>query len=584
MNEVVSIRAMRNLISTAALIGALALVLGGLSLGISNERRDRADRIAEARVQADIVASSVTAALTFDDKAAAQEYVEAMRLNPQLRGVAVYDDKGALFASSTRPDAEPPPATTPQEATLGDPRLRLERPVVHNGGRIGTVLVRLTPPTFAEAALRHGGVALMVLMGLIVLVVIGSSQAALRRANLALIDRAAALAEANRELEVQIAEREKVEEALRQSQKMEAMGQLTGGIAHDFNNILMVASSGLELMERSTNPDKVDKLRAGIKQALDRGAGLTRQLLAFARRSPLQPRPVDLTVTLEGMAMILERSLREDIGVRIALPHDLWPVRADPTQLEVAILNVAVNARDAMPDGGKILISAENVALDEPKGLKGEFVRLSIADTGQGMTQDQLSRVFEPFFTTKEVGKGTGLGLSQVYGFARATGGDVRIESQPGEGATVNLYLPHSDAPAPALPKAAPAQIAAGKRRGRALLVEDDEQVAQVVTGMLDHLGFEVEHASSAVEALSRLSHAELLDLVLSDMVMPGGMGGMDLAKRIAADHPGLPVILATGYSESAAAARAEGFPLLIKPYTMDQLAAELNAAGLRPH
>jgi signal transduction histidine kinase len=408
--------------------------------------------------------------------------------------------------------------------------------------------------------------------------VLGAAQAALTRANRELRRQARDLAEANEALRIQIAEREKAEEALRQSQKMEAIGQLTGGVAHDFNNLLMVASSGLDLMERTEDPARRDLLKNSIRQAVDRGSSLTRQLLAFSRPTAQKPQVIDLADQIEGMKVLLERSLREDIEVELRLPKDLWLVEVDPNQLEVALLNMAVNARDAMPAGGKITIAAENRAGVADAALRGDYVQLCVIDTGKGMSPELVSRVFEPFFTTKERGQGTGLGLSQVYGFARASGGEVRIESTPDEGTTISIYLPRQKKPLSTLVAEEARPAATPRGRGKVLLVEDDEAVAALVDDMLRELGYQPTHVANAAEALAALDGGKF-DLVFSDMVMPGEMDGLGLARRILKTHPDLPVVLTTGFSEAAAAANEDGIRLLVKPYRIEQLAAELAAA-----
>jgi signal transduction histidine kinase len=257
---------------------------------------------------------------------------------------------------------------------------------------------------------------------------------------------------------------------------MEAMGQLTGGVAHDFNNLLMVASSGLDLLERTTDPTRRERLRTGIRQAIDRGASLTQQLLAFSRRAPLKPEVVDIERRLTGMHTLLDRSLQENVTVEMKLAPDLWRVEVDASQLEVAVLNIAINARDAMPDGGTITIEGRNEPSGRPDGA-GDMVRLSIRDTGVGVAPEVLDRLFEPFFTTKPVGKGTGLGLSQVYGFARSSGGEAGIDSILGEGTTVWMRIPRSTKML--AQECAPAVLR--KRdadQRRILLVEDDDSVA----------------------------------------------------------------------------------------------------------
>jgi CheY-like chemotaxis protein len=279
------------------------------------------------------------------------------------------------------------------------------------------------------------------------------------------------------------------------------------------------------------------------------------------------------------MRVLLDRSLREDISVALDLEEDLWPVEVDPSQLEVALLNIAVNARDAMPSGGVITIEARNAMGLADGELVGDHVRLSIIDEGQGMPRETLRRVFEPFFTTKGVGKGTGLGLAQVYGFTRASGGDVRVESEPGKGSTVSLFLPRSDKlPASSSAKSAKARPLKREQHGLVLLVEDEDSVAALVGEMLGELGYEVTRAASAAAALRQLEATPELELVFSDMVMPGRMNGMELAREVTRRRPDLPVLLTTGFSEAASQAREQGFRLLVKPYRIEALAAALDA------
>ena len=293
-----------------------------------------------------------------------------------------------------------------------------------------------------------------------------------------------------------ITQRREVDEQLRQAQKMEAVGQLTGGIAHDFNNLLMVASSGLDLMDRTKDPDRRKLIRDGVRQAVDRGASLTRQLLTFSRRTALRPEVIDLGRQIGGMRLLLDRSLREDIGVELRIPPNVWSVEVDPSQFELALLNIAVNARDAMSASGLIVISAENLAGLDDGTLQGDFVRIAVTDEGAGMSAETLARVFEPFFTTKEVGKGTGLGLSQAHGFAKASGGAVRIDSTPGAGTAIYLFLPRTTKmPAAEVGRHvidSPDEPATPAYAGEVLLVEDDDEVAAFTVEMIEHLGFAV--------------------------------------------------------------------------------------------
>jgi len=382
-----------------------------------------------------------------------------------------------------------------------------------------------------------------------------------------------------------ISDRVELEERLRQSQKMEAMGQLTGGIAHDFNNLLTVMMGNLDLLKRAREIQR-PKLIDNALQAVERARELTQKLLAFGRRQPLKPEPTDLKALIAGMDDMLMQSLRGDVRLELELPDDLWPVEVDQAQLQVALINLAANARDAMPRGGTLRIEAENTLLREGEPFEG--VAVSVTDTGHGMPREVLDRAFDPFFTTKDEGKGTGLGLAQVYGFAVQSGGSAEIRSEVDRGTTVILYLPrcHSSVVAGA---AASADVAIGDRSLRVLLVEDNIQVAEVASSILKENGHEVTVAHSADEALRQLETGGQFDLVFSDLVMPGERSGLDLARIVRGRWSFLPILLATGYSEAGGRATQEGFPLLTKPYraatlvaTIERIAAESTAALLR--
>ncbi|CAN5196202.1 hypothetical protein BH11PSE2_BH11PSE2_09440 [soil metagenome] len=554
-----------------AIVATVIVAVAGLAAAVYSDELYRGQQTREIDSQARILAASVSAALAFDDDRAAQEYVDALKANPEFEAAGVYDSKGRLVARFNRAGAVLPAKVRPSAPFLVEGRLITAVPVTQGDTALGTVYLRGVAEPAARRISRYSAIGFLALMAMLVVAVLGLAQAALRRAN-------TVLARRNEELRVQIEEREKAEEALRQSQKMEAIGQITGGVAHDFNNILMVASSGLDLLERTDDRVRRSRLTDGIRQAVKRGADLTRQLLAFARRSALKPEVIDLGVQMEGMRVLLDRSLREDVTIEIHSAPDLWPVEVDAGQLELAVLNIAVNARDAMPQGGVITIAARNQPSLAEHGLEGDFVRLSVTDQGEGMGPETLARAIEPFFTTKEVGKGTGLGLSQVYGFARSSGGDVTLESPPGHGATVSLYLPRSLCK-PATAAASIGEVAE-KGRGRVLLVEDDESVGAMVSEMLDELGYEIVRASDAGEALLRLAQGEAVDIVFSDMVMPGEMNGIELAREISRRKPGLPILLTTGFSPAAQAATEEGLPLLSKPYSIEALASALISAS----
>jgi len=399
-------------------------------------------------------------------------------------------------------------------------------------------------------------------------------------------ERTSELAEANQALRVQMEERARMEEILRQTQKIEAIGQLTGGIAHDFNNLLMVITGGLQMLDRQSDSARRRRLMQGMHQAAQRGAALTRQLLAFSRRAPLKPETIALGSQIGGMRELLDRSLRGDVHVTLDLSEDLWPVAVDPGELELVILNLAVNARDAMPNGGMIEIRADNVPAYKSGDLEGEFVRLSIIDQGTGMSDEVRARVFEPFYTTKDVGKGSGLGLAQVHGFATQSGGAVEIESKVGRGTTVSLFLPRS-LEAPATHERHLVNLHAGipqaQQTGLVLLVEDDDEVAALVQEMLEQLGYGVIRVASAMAALGALSNGRDIDLVFSDIMMPGDMNGVDLVREIRRRRTNIPVLLSSAYAEAAKdRAEAEGVNVLPKPYRIEELAAAVQTA-MRP-
>lgn len=359
-----------------------------------------------------------------------------------------------------------------------------------------------------------------------------------------------ALRVAHERLLAEVKERERTEALLRQSQKMEVVGQLTGGVAHDFNNLLMAVSGGLDMLDRQTDPARIKRLKDGMRQAVERGAGLTRQLLTFSRTKAIDAETVDIRIRIDGMRELLDRSLRGDIIVRSSFAEHAWPVNIDVGEFELVILNLCVNARDAMPDGGTITIAVRDLPSVDENGLKGDFVAVSVTDTGTGMPPEIVAHAFEPFFTTKDVGKGSGLGLAQAYGFARSSGGGIAIDSEVGIGTTITLMLPRSKVTAepvmhPPSPSVAPS--ADPLTDTEVLLVEDDDEVAEFTFEMLVAMGFAVTRVASATSALGALADGRQIDLVFSDVMMPGGMNGIQLAREIRRRRPGLPVILTSG-------------------------------------
>jgi nitrogen-specific signal transduction histidine kinase len=355
------------------------------------------------------------------------------------------------------------------------------------------------------------------------------------------------------------------------SQKMEALGSLTGGVAHDFNNLLMIVSGHAQsLSRRITDPKQLRSLDA-IQIASTRGESLTRQLLSFSRGMPLNPTVVSPAETVGAIRDVLSGSLLVNTALLIDVPEAAWPVRVDKSELELALVNLTVNARDAMPGGGQLSISAENVLLnaeDTPEGLSGEFVALSVSDTGSGIAEDVIGRVFEPFFTTKSADKGTGLGLSQVYGFARRSNGTAVVKSELGHGATVTIYLPRSNGRIEVLLEEDAAQYAAPVGT-TVLVVEDNPDVRTVTVSLLEQLGYQtiaVEHAAAALDALA----CSQPNILFSDVVLPGDIDGLLLGRTVKARYPEIPIVLTTGYTRVFET--EPEFPVLRKPYQISAL------------
>jgi signal transduction histidine kinase/CheY-like chemotaxis protein len=391
------------------------------------------------------------------------------------------------------------------------------------------------------------------------------------------------LASVNHRLQMEIEERRQAEAALRQAQRMEAIGQLTGGIAHDFNNLLTVVRGNAELLRDSAAGEAAHRRVAAIMRATERGERLTRQLLAFSRPQTPPLGPVDLQQRTQEIGDMLSQTLRSDIAVEIAMPQDLWPVAIDPAEFDLALLNIAVNARDAMPAGGRFRVAAHHVTLavgaPQGAGLSGDFVAVTLSDTGTGMTPDVQARAFEPYFTTKEAGSGSGLGLSQVYGFAKQSGGAATLESSPGKGTSVTLILPRATATLGMAQPLVGSEPMPEPSSARILFVEDDAEVAQATAELLQDIGYQPVEARDADSALTALERDRTIALVLSDIVMPGRLNGLDLARTLRQRRPELPVLLATGYSQYAGAAASDGFGLVEKPYRRASLAASIRAA-----
>ena len=486
---------------------------------------------------------------------------------------------------------------TPSEASLlyrsddfGSPDLVAERSIEF-GGRTWTVRVAALPSFFADEPLQLAW--LVALSGALLTLLLAAlawqqSQAASRTQGE--VDRATAeLRRTNRELVEISRAREEAEAQLRQSQKLEAVGQLTGGIAHDFNNMLAVIIGNLDMAaRRMSDPERLARALSHAQEGAHRAAELTQRLLAFGRRQPLRPRLLDPSQLVAHMSELLGRTLGEEVQLRTTLASDMWPVHADAGQLENAILNLAINARDAMPEGGTLIIETRNEHFDDAhvvrqEGMKaGDYSVIAVQDTGVGMPEEVTEKAFEPFFTTKGVGKGTGLGLSQVFGFMRQSGGYPKILSEPGRGTTVTLYLPRASGQVVASEDPSPAgELQRGKPDELIVVAEDQDDVRLTTVESLRDLGYTVVHAAGGAEALDVLSRHGGATLLLTDVVMPG-MNGRELSERARSLYPNLKVVFTTGYAADAIVSEGRlnaGILMLSKPFTTTQLAASVRSA-----
>jgi len=560
----------RRLVNVAWASAVALLAIGALLAGRTElSYRSQAQR--QAEVQADILAASVSAALAFDDSTAMREYLDALRVNRRLAAAAIYDAAGEAVVVFHRPGAAPPPAHIEVLSSRFSHRhVTVTRPVAQQGQRLGAVYLETLPEPWTSVLGRHSSLALLTVLAFLLLGVVTAAASQLQA-------RARLLAEANDRLRQEMAARSAAEEALRQSQKMEALGQLTGGIAHDFNNLLQVVQGAFELIRRKAD----DTARVGTWAqngiaAAERGASLTRQLLAFSRSQKLELRPFVVADLIGEMRELLVRTLGPDIKLSVELQEGRAMVMSDRTQLELAVLNLAINARDAMPAGGGLTIRTRlrSVPPGDPMLAAGEYVELSVADTGQGMSREVAERAFDPFFTTKGVGKGTGLGLSQVYGVARQAGGAAQIDSELGRGTVVRLMLLRSSAAADVAPGPGEPPPILAPAAGRTVLVVDDEApVRALAAETLELLGYRVLQADSGAAALALLER-EVPDLMLFDYAMPD-MNGAELAGLVRARLPDVPIVFASGHADTAAVEAALGgqATILRKPFNMETLA-----------
>jgi PAS domain S-box-containing protein len=405
-----------------------------------------------------------------------------------------------------------------------------------------------------------------------------------------------AVKERTRELEAENEARKRAEESLRQAQKMEAVGQLTGGVAHDFNNLLTIVLGGLDVIARqllelpaSPATARIMRARDMALQGAQRAVTLTNRLLAFSRQQPLAPSSIDANKLIGDMCELLRRTLGEAVSLETVLAAGLWRAHADAHQLESALLNLTLNARDAMPDGGKVTVETANCYLDEAYVSSlaepvdpGQYVQVAVCDTGVGMDKATVERAFEPFFTTKEVGKGTGLGLSQVYGFVRQSAGHIKLYSEPGEGTTVKIYLPRHSGGETHVDDASRSRRAAGAIGAECILVvEDDDPLRAYTVEMLTELGYGVLQAPNGAAALEMLEQNTKIDLLFTDIVMPGGMNGRQLADKAVRRRPGLKVLFTTGYTRNAIVHHGRldpGVEMIGKPFSFEELGNKVRA------
>jgi signal transduction histidine kinase len=560
------------------LASAIVLVAASLAVALYDESQYRLRTTEAANAQAGVLAGTVTAALAFGDHEALQEYVNALRANNDVDAVGVFDDQGRRVASFSRSHISDQLAQVRTPAAAPG-QVIVFAPVAQGGVRLGTVYLRDRIEPVERRLGRYIAPGFLVLMASLMFAVMSLDARALRLAN--------------RDLQTQIEEREKVEAALRQSQKMEAIGRLTGGIAHDFNNMLGIVMGNLDLLLRrfSEGDPKLVRLAEHAMEGAKRAAALTQRLLAFSRLQPLRPTSADIAKTVNDMTDLLRRTLGETVAVETVSAGGLWRAHIDLPQLETAIVNLAINSRDAMPDGGKLTIETGNAYLDrayaaaDEEVKPGQYVMVAVTDTGVGIAAAVLGQVFEPFFTTKPTGMGTGLGLSQVHGFIKQSGGHVRIYSEAGVGTTVKLYLPRSQTDLNRPAAGAIRSRAPGRRDLTVLVVEDEIGVREFAVEALSELGYDVISADGAKTALEQLDAHPEVALMLTDVVMPETNGRV-LAEEARRRRPKLRVVFMTGYTRNAIVHNGVVDPdshLVSKPFTVVQLGAELEAALAEP-
>jgi signal transduction histidine kinase len=573
---------------TIASVAAVALLIAGLLIAYYGERNYRTSKISEIGVDAEILASSVTAALTFNDREVAQEYIGALSANPEVAAAGAYDERGRLVAGYVRSPAILPDHVSAHPPVFDGNTVHVALAVKQGDLSVGMVYLRYSADPLSVRLARYGVLGILIGMAVLVVIVLGVAHATLARANRELEGQASELADANRNLRIQIEEREKAEEALRQSQKMEAIGQLSGGIAHDFNNLLTIVRGNLQLMQKRVAEGRTDvgNYLELASDGLNRAASVTQRILAFSRRQPLTPKPVDLNRLIAGLSELVRHSVDEDIDVETRLGASWW-TRCDVNQMENVILNLAINARDAMPNGGRLVIETADFHVAAPadafEGVPaGDYVRLSVTDNGIGMSDQVRRKAIDPFFTTKPQGHGTGLGLSMVFGYVTQSNGYLDIESQEAKGTRVVILMPRLD-PAPAaeesveeppVPALQP-HVASAARTPTVLIVEDEALVRMVAAETIRDEGFNVIDVGHGGDALDILKAGAEIDLLITDIKLPG-VNGYQLAEVGIVRRPRMKVILVTGFAQDPVPDKlaSAGAKIFYKPYDLDALAS----------
>jgi len=574
-------------------VGALVLLIVGLLLGLQNERDYRGQRTNELRVQAGILSTTVLAALVFDDREATQESVDALRANPEIEIAAIFDESGAFVAGFARGGAAlPMSAAEAEDAGQTGNRISVYEEIARDGTLVGSVYLRsLAEPAF-RAFSRYIGLGLLTAMAVLLIAVFGYFAITMERANIRLIKQANDLEHANARLNKEMEERQRAEEALRHSQKMEAIGQLSGGIAHDFNNLLTIVSGNLQLARKRLQdaPIGIERYIEQALEGLGRASTLTQRILAFSRRQSLSPRSCDFNELVGNMMSLLRNSVDETVSMTTRL-NSHWVTHCDASQMENAVLNLAINARDAMSGGGTLSIETADVTLEEPNprypdAPLGQYVELSVTDTGVGMSEEVRSKAIDPFFTTKPLGRGTGLGLSMVFGFVTQSGGFFSIESREGEGTRIGILLPRYGAGEGKSEARQQSQTAVNGETVLSeldpisvpgaptiLVVEDEALVRMLSVETLRDEGYNVLEARDGKEAVNILSSDVEIDLLLTDIKLPH-LSGYEVVEQCAPLRPSMRVIFVTGYAGQpmSEAMRQAGMEIITKPYIVEDL------------